>query len=87
MLLRHQELFRADLGGCWGGTIREREEGIGHDKSIINDFIAAPDAIQILAAVLREWATSETATSITKATSVMTSNQGCRRERPFELQL
>ena len=55
MQLLFREYFRADCG-CDVGAIQESDEDTVHENAIINDFLAAPDALSVLARILRELA-------------------------------
>jgi hypothetical protein len=55
MQLLFREYLRADCG-CDVGAIQESDEDTVHENAIINDFLAAPDALSVLARILRELA-------------------------------
>ena len=55
MQLQLREYFRADCGGG-GGAVREHEEDTTQENAIINEFIAAPDALSVFARILSELA-------------------------------
>ena len=59
MQLRTREFYRADCG-CDGGALREHEETV-QERAIINEFLAAPDAVSMLAKILRELAEASSA--------------------------